>query len=95
MLFSWDAKKAEANLKKHRVSFEAAQTVFDDPFHLSILDARSRGEERWVTIGQTASQKVLVVVHTYRIIEDHREMIRIVSARKATPKEARQYEEGI
>ncbi len=95
MLFSWDPKKAEANLKKHGVSFEMAQTVFDDPFHLSVLDARHRGEERWVTIGESASQRSLVVVHVYHVFEDHQETIRIISARKATRKEIKQYEETI
>lgn len=95
MLFSWDTTKAERNIKKHGVSFEVAQTVFDDPFHLSILDAKSGGEERWVTIGLGASLKTLVVVHTYIVVHEGQEFIRIISARRATKKEVRQYEEGI
>lgn len=95
MLFFWDPEKAERNLKKHGVSFEVAQTVFDDPFHLSVLDVRHRGEERWVTMGQSVLQKMLVVVHTYRVVENHQEIIRIISARRATRKEAKQYEETI
>lgn len=95
MLFSWDPRKAERNLKKHDVSFEIAQTVFDDPFHLSVLDERGHGEERWVTIGRSASQRTLVVVHTYHVTEGHQEIVRIISARKATRREVKQYEEGI
>jgi len=95
MLFTWDSEKAEQNIRKHGVSFELAQTVFDDPLQLSVPDAKLHNEERWVTIGRSAGMKTLVVVHTHRMIEDNREITRIISARKATKKEVRQYEEGI
>ena len=95
MLFTWDPVKAELNLRKHGISFEMAQTVFDDPLHLSILDAKRHTEERWVTMGRSADTKTLVVVHTYRVSQGDLEMVRIISARKATRKEVRQYEEGI
>lgn len=95
MLFEWDPEKAENNVKKHGVSFEIAQTVFDDPFHLSLLDAKHHDEERWVTIGRSVHDKTLVVVHTYCTIEHGQEFIRIISARKATRQEMRQYEERI
>lgn len=95
MLFVWDPEKAEQNIKKHRVSFEMAQTIFDDPLHLSILDSKSHGEERWVTIGKSAAIKTLVVVHAYKTPKGGLEIIRIISARKATRKEKKQYEEGI
>ncbi|MDO8520450.1 MAG: BrnT family toxin [Deltaproteobacteria bacterium] len=95
MLFVWDPEKAGDNIKKHGVSFEIAQTIFDDPFHLSVLDAKDHDEERWTTIGQSAHDKTLVVVHTYSIVEQGQEFIRIISARKATKQERRQYEEGI
>ena len=87
MLFLWDPAKAEQNTKKHGVSFEMAQTVFEDPLHLSVLDAREHGEERWITIGRNAHLKTLVVVHTYASSDAGREIIRIISARKATRKE--------
>ena len=95
MLFSWDPEKAEQNVKKHGVSFDLAQTVFDDPLHLSLLDSKERSEERWITMGKSADMKTLVIVHTYKEIVNGHEVIRIISARRATRKEARQYEEGI
>jgi len=94
MLFVWDPEKAEANLKKHKVSFNLAATIFHDPFHLSVLDGKERGEERWITIGLAADGYSLVVVHLYRDVGKN-EVIRIISARKATRKEKKQYEEGI
>ncbi|MBI2339492.1 MAG: BrnT family toxin [Deltaproteobacteria bacterium] len=94
MLFSWDPAKAWVNVKKHGVSFELAQTVFDDPLHASVLDKRHHREERWVTLGLSAAAHILVVVHTYSVVKGT-EMIRIISARKATRREKRQYEEGI
>ena len=87
--------KAEGNVKKHAVSFEIAQSIFDDPFHLSVLDSRHPDEERWVTIGQSVHDKTLVVAHAYCVIKNGQELVRIISARKATKKEKRQYEEGI
>jgi len=95
MLYEWDPQKDLANLKKHGISFELAQTIFDDPFHLSVLEGKSISEERWVTIGKSIDSKTLVVVHTYRIFEGLNEINRIISARKATKKEAKHYEEGI
>ena len=94
MLFSWDPDKAEANIKKHGISFEMAQTVFDDPLHLSTLDVKRHGEERWITVGMAVNMSVLIVVHTY-YSEKENEIIRIISARSATRKEKKQYEEGI
>ncbi|HBF13846.1 MAG TPA: hypothetical protein DDW49_10770 [Deltaproteobacteria bacterium] len=95
MLFSWDAKKAESNIKKHHVSFEMAQTVFDDPLHLSVLDKKSGDQERWITMGHTPHGKTLIVVHTYIEITNGEELIRIISARLATRREIEQYEKGI
>jgi len=95
MKFDWDPAKAEENLKKHKVSFEVATTVFDDLLHLSIEDPDSRREKRWVTIGFASTHKTLVVVHTDRLDVDGTEVIRIISARKATRKEKTVYEEGI
>jgi uncharacterized protein len=96
MVFEWDHQKAQENFRKHGVSFEAAATVFDDPLHLSIVDpASSLAEERWVTVGQSVDRRVILVVHTYRSRKGEEEVVRIVSARQATRKEKRQYEEGI
>lgn len=90
----WDPSKADINSKKHGISFELAATVFNDPHHLSVLDSKSKGEERWVTLGLASDQQTLVVVHTY-IDEESLEIVRIISARKATRKERLNYEEGI
>jgi len=94
MLFDWDPDKARANLKKHTILFEVASTVFSDPLHLSVPESSS-GEQRWVTIGHAANGLTLVVVHTYRFDRARGEVIRIISARKATKNERKQYEEGI
>jgi uncharacterized DUF497 family protein len=94
MVITWDSKKAQTNIKKHGVSFEIASTVFNDPHHLSVLDSKDRGEERWATLGLAADKKTLVVVHTY-FDSATDEFIRIISARKATRKERKSYEEGI
>lgn len=95
MLFEWNTDKAQANIKKHAVSFELATTVFSDPLHLSIPDKTSRTEERWITIGWAGDWSTLVVVHTYLEHNAEGELIRIISARMATNKERKQYEEGI
>lgn len=94
MWFEWDAKKADKNLRKHGVSFDLAVTVFNDRLHLSIPDLSSRQEERWITVGMAADQKTLIVVHTYAE-QPGDEVVRIISARKATKKEKEDYEEGI
>lgn len=93
MRFEWDGRKNRANREKHGVSFETAQLVFDDPLHLSRQDREGRGEERWQTIGAVQGVVVLVVAHTYHE-GAHDEVIRIISARKASKHERRHYEEG-
>ena len=88
MNFSWDNKKAKSNLAKHGVSFEDAKSVFlDDYARLKHDPDHSIHEDRYLLLGISSLLKVLVVVHT--IIEN--ETIRIISARKATHKEAKQY----
>ena len=92
MRFEWDDEKNKANQKKRHVSFEEAKEVFDDPLHISILDKRfSYFEERWVSVGQTKKQRLLVVVNLF-FDEEGEEVIRIISAREATFHEQRQYE---
>ena len=92
MIFEWDFTKNAENIKKHGISFEQAQEVFLDPLHLSVLDARfSNFEERWVTMGATENGEVVVVAHLY-FVEVREEKIRTISARRATPRERRQYE---
>ncbi len=89
MQFSWDTKKAEANLKKHGVSFDEAATVFDDFDALCIYyPDHSEDEDRFIMLGMSASTRILVVCHCYR---ENDEVIRIISARKATPNESNEY----
>jgi uncharacterized protein len=84
----WDPTKARINKRKHGVDFEEAATVFRDPFLMVISDAEhSEEEDRWIALGKSIRQVLLVVVHT----EDER-TIRIVSARRPEPRERRQYE---
>ena len=91
MRFEWYPSKAAANARKHGVSFEQACEVFVDEYALSLFDKKhSRDEDRWVTIGQAGPRRVLVVVHAYRRVGET-EIVRIVSARKATRKERQQY----
>jgi len=91
LTFEWDEKKARKNLKKHGVSFEEAATVFGDPLSLTIDDPlHSKHEKRFVTMGESIRRRILVVVHTER-----GDNIRIISARVATRRERRIYEEGI
>ncbi len=92
--FDWDPAKAASNAAKHGVSFEEAMTVFRDPLARSIPDPdHSVGEERWVTIGEGSSGNLLVVVHTWEDIAPDRGVVRIISARRPTRNEARQYRE--
>jgi uncharacterized DUF497 family protein len=87
--FEWDENKAKLNSAKHGVSFEEASTVFGDPLSLTIPDpAHSRVEDRFVILGCSHGRKLLVVVHTER-----GDNIRIISARRASRKERKQYEE--
>lgn len=98
MRFEWDESKNQSNLAKHHVSFDTARLVFDDPLALSRLDrtVESGGEieERWQTLGLVAGVVVLLVAHLWREGEEpDEEVIRIISARKATAAERRWYEE--
>lgn len=92
--FEWDAAKATSNLAKHRVSFELAARVFADPFLLTNQDRIENGEHRWQSIGMVDGVVVLLVAHTVGENADGIEVIRIISARKAEPKERKRYEQG-
>ena len=86
----WDPVKAETNLKKHQVSFEEASTVFDDPLFITFLDIEhSANEERYITLGLSKAERLLLVAHTER-----EGVTRMISARKATKNERRFYEEA-
>lgn len=93
MRFTWDENKNHSNQAKHRVSFETASLVFDDPHHTSIQDRHEHGEERWQTLGLVGKIVVLLVAHTCHE-EDNEEVIRIISARKATKFERQLYEQA-
>lgn len=94
MRFVWDEAKDRRNRSKHKVSFETASVVFDDPFAMSVQDRMVRGEDRWQTLGLVGGSVVLLVAHTY-VDEGDEETIRIISARKATARERRIYAQGI
>ncbi len=93
-LFEWDQNKAESNLKKHRVSFETAVRAFADPFALTEQDRIKNGEYRWQTLGVVDGQFLLLVAHTILDGENGIENIRIISARRAEPKEKKRYEQN-
>jgi uncharacterized DUF497 family protein len=92
VLFEYDEEKSRSNLRKHRVSFETGQLVFDDPMHVTLQDREVDGEERWQTIGRVEGVLILLVAHT--VEDEDGEVIRIISVRKATAHERRRYEEG-
>lgn len=92
--FEWDKNKAKLNIKKHKISFESAAEIFLDQFTISIFDdEHSLEEERWITIGKNTKEAVLVLVHTFSQQENDQFNIRLISARRATKKEIKQYEE--
>ena len=92
-IFEWDPLKAKENLRKHGISFERAAAIFHDPHARSIFDIEhSEDEDRWVTLGMDSSGNLLVVIHTFHAVDDSARRVRIISARKATRKETRQYE---
>ena len=93
MRFTWDEDKNRRNLAKHKISFETARLVFEDPFHVSRLERVVEGEDRWQTMGLIGSVVVVLVAHTYRE-EGDEAVIRIISARKATSHERRYYEQN-
>jgi uncharacterized DUF497 family protein len=87
--FTWDPQKAATNLRKHKVSFPEAATAFADPLSLTIPDPdHSVGEERFILIGQSERRRLVVVAHVER-----GDLIRLISARLATRRERKTYEE--
>jgi uncharacterized DUF497 family protein len=88
LVFEWDPKKAAGNLAKHGISFEEASTIFGDPLEASMPDPdHSKHEDRWPSLGRSSIGNVLVLSYTER-----KKSLRLISARKATPKERRRYE---
>jgi len=92
MDFEWNLEKSAQNLRKHGVSFEEASSVFFDPMAATIPDPLhpDPNEERFITLGYSGSHRMMVVVHC-----DRGDSIRIISARRATRRERKQYEEGV
>lgn len=87
--FEWDDAKAQANLKKHKIDFEEATSIFNDPFSITIHDPdHSLDEERFIELGMSSKSRILIVVYT-----EQGGTIRIISSRKANPTERRRYEE--
>ena len=93
MRFLWDEEKNHRNRAKHKVGFETAALVFDDPHALSIQDRFVEGEERWQTLGLVEGVVMLLVAHTF-CLESGEEIVRIISARKATPRERGIYDQN-
>ena len=92
--FEWDPEKAKRNLRKHGISFERAAGVFLDPFAISVYDdEHSESEDRWVTVGSVANEVLVVVIHTFKEVDETISLVRIISARKADRDEALQYHE--
>jgi hypothetical protein len=90
MTFTWDPEKDAVNRRKHAVGFHEAASVLEDPLSTTYPDpVHSRGEQRYVTIGRSRQGRTLVVAHA-----DRSDTIRIISARPATRRERRFYEEG-
>lgn len=90
-IFEWDPRKSEANKKKHGIDFERARDVFFDPMQKREVEGTEHGEIRWRTMGEIGG-RVFVVSHTLEEEEGEDDIIRIISARKATPRERRAYE---
>lgn len=90
MNVTWDPEKAKINLYKHKIRFSDAEAVLFDPIALTREDDDTEYEQRFVSAGLDGLNRTLIVVYTYRD-----EGVHLISARQATPKEKRRYEEGI
>ncbi len=86
----WSEKKNRQNIRKHKIDFNEARTIFDDPLQISISDPdHSFDERRYVTIGNSEQNRLLIIAHTF-----HNDKIRIITARKPSRRERKNYEEG-
>jgi uncharacterized DUF497 family protein len=94
--FEWDEVKADANARKHGVTFELVSTVFHDPHLLTVADLEhSATEERWFSVGCASNGVVLSVVYLWSDADPAATNIRLISARRSTPAESRQYQKGL
>ena len=90
--FEWDPTKAKSNFRKHKISFERASEIFLDPSMLSVFDeTHNTNEDRWITLGKDRNNVTIVVVHTFREINSDNSTVRLISARRATRQEDKQY----
>ncbi|MGI8485346.1 MAG: BrnT family toxin [Thermomicrobiales bacterium] len=92
MRFEWDIRKSRSNLTKHGITFELAEIIFFDPLSRTMPDREVNGEKRWITLGTLPNGRVLFVAHTLTG-SDEEPVVRIISARKATIHERREFEE--
>jgi uncharacterized protein len=93
--FDWDDAKADTNMRKHAVDFTEAMTVLSDPLAMTAYDnEHSDDEDRWVSVGQSAQGRLLVVIHTFVATGPSSALMRIISARPAVKRERQQYEQG-
>jgi hypothetical protein len=90
--FVWDERKNRLNRRKHGISFETAISVFDDPFQVSVQEREVEGEARWQTIGAVRGVYLVLVAHT---VDEEKELVRVISARKATRRERSIYAQGV
>ena len=94
--FEWDEVKADANARKHGVTFDLASTVFHDPHLLTVADLEhSATEERWFSVGCASNGVALSVAYLWSDADPAATNIRLISARKSTQAESRQYQEGL
>jgi hypothetical protein len=94
--FEWDEVKAGANARKHGITFELASTVFHDPHLLTVADLEhSEAEERWFSVGCAKNGSVLSIVYLWSDADPAAIKVRLISARKSTQAEIRQYQEGL
>ncbi len=95
LIFEWDRNKAKSNLRKHKVDFDEAKTVFQDKLLVTFPDEfHSDEESRYVSIGVSENSRMLLVIHTELDISPDKVLIRIISCRKATPLERKIYEKS-
>jgi hypothetical protein len=94
-VYEWDKKKAQINLAKHKVSFEEGETIFDDPLLITYADElHSETEDRWVSIGMSSKERILLAAHVEKLATNDFVLVRIISCRKATTPERRLYEDN-
>jgi uncharacterized protein len=92
MLFLWDDAKERSNRRKHGIGFDTAAAVFLDPFHITRQDRVVDGEERWQIIGMAGG--IVLILAAYTVVDEEKEVIRIISARRAIRQERIVYEEA-